>query len=66
MADSVLPDEGCKVLDGEGNDEEWDKNDNKNVADSDDTHILVKEGGRCKMQYGVKIFKKFNMTAPYN
>ena len=23
-------------------DEEWDKNDNKNVADSDDTHILVK------------------------
>ena len=42
MADSVLPDEGCKVLDGEGNDEEWDKNDNKNMADSDDIHILVK------------------------
>jgi len=32
------------VLDGYVNDEEWDKADNKNVADSDDTHILVKWG----------------------
>ena len=27
---------------GEMNDEEWDKNGNKNVADSDDTHNLIK------------------------
>ena len=26
-------------------DEEWDKNDTKNVADSDDTHNLIKCGG---------------------
>ena len=25
---------GCEVLDGEVNDEEWDRNDNENVADS--------------------------------
>ena len=36
------PDEVCRVVDGEVNDEEWDKNGNKNVADNDDTHILVK------------------------
>ena len=36
------PDEDCEVLDGEVNDEAWDKNGNKNVADSDDTHNLIK------------------------
>ena len=39
VVDSVPPDEGCAVLDEEMNDEEWDKNGNKNVADSNDTHI---------------------------
>ena len=33
------------MLDGEVNDEEWDTYDNKNVADSEDTHTLVKLGG---------------------
>ena len=42
MVDSVPADEDCEVLDREVNDEEWDKNDNKNVADSDDTHISIK------------------------
>ena len=33
------------MLDGDVNDKEWDKNDNKNVAESDDdTHILLKWG----------------------
>ena len=36
VVDSVPPDEGCEVLDGEVTDEEWDENDNENVADSDD------------------------------
>ena len=49
MVDSVPPDKGCEVLDGEMYDEEWNQNDNKNVADSDGTQILVKWGGRCKM-----------------
>ena len=44
VVNSVPPDEGYEKLDGEVKDEEWDKNDNKNVADSDDTHILVKWG----------------------
>ena len=42
---SVPLDEGCEVLDGEMNDEGWDKNGNKNVADTDDTHNLMKRGG---------------------
>ena len=42
MVDSVPPDEDCEVPDGEVNDEEWDRNDNKYIADSDDTHIMVK------------------------
>ena len=29
------------MLDGEVNVEEWDKNDNKDVADSDEIYILV-------------------------
>ena len=40
--DSVLTDENFEVLDGEMNDEEWDKNGNKNLADSDDSHDLIK------------------------
>ena len=42
MVDTVPPDEHCKVLEEELNGEEWDKSDNKDVAHSDDTHILVK------------------------
>ena len=34
MVDSAPPDEGCEVLDGD--DEERDKNDKRNVAESDD------------------------------
>ena len=45
VVDSVLPDEGCEVLGGEVNDEEWDKNDSKNATDGDDTCTLVKWGG---------------------
>ena len=39
-----FPPEGCGVLDGEVTNEEWDKNGYKNVADSDDTRILIKWG----------------------
>ena len=42
VIDSVPPDEGCEVLDGEMDDEEWNKNDNINAAGSDDTHNLIK------------------------
>ena len=45
MVDSVLPDEGYEGRDGEMNDEEWDKNGNKDVADSDHTQSLIKLGG---------------------
>ena len=51
------------MLDGEVNDEEWDTYDNKNVADSEDTHTLVKLGGHYKMLKGVKNFKKGNITS---
>ena len=50
MVDSVPPDEGCEALDGEMNDEEWDKNGNKNIADSDDIHNVIKLGGGISMQ----------------
>ena len=33
------------MLDGDVNDEELDKNDNQNVPDSNEIHILVKWGG---------------------
>ena len=36
------------MLGGEATDEEWDKNDNTNVADGDDTHILIKWGVTIK------------------
>ena len=42
VVDSVPPDEGYEVLDWEMNDEEWDKNDSKHVADSDDTYNMKK------------------------
>ena len=46
MVDSVPPDKGCEVeWDGKMNDEEWDKNGNKKVADSDDNHHVIKLGG---------------------
>ena len=44
MAASFPPNKGCEVLDGEVTDEEWDKNHNKNVADSDYTQILINRG----------------------
>ena len=59
VVESVQPHEGREVLDGEV-DEEWDKNDNKNVADSDDTYILVKWGVITKCYRGC------NMRLPYN
>ena len=37
MVDSISTDEGCEGLDGEVNYAEWDKNDNKNDACSDET-----------------------------
>ena len=43
--DSVPSDKGCEVLDGELTHKEWDENDSKNFADSDDSHILLKWGG---------------------
>ena len=49
MVHIVTPNEGCEVLDGEVNDEEWDKNDNQNVADSDDTYNLIKWGGHFRV-----------------
>ena len=49
------------MLDGEVNDEELDKNDNENVPDSNEIHILVKWGGHYKMLQRVKDFKKCNM-----
>ena len=45
MVDSVPPDEGCEVLDGEMNDEEWVRNGNKSIADSDDILNVIKWGG---------------------
>ena len=45
VLDSVLPDKGWEVLDGELTHEKWDENDSENFADSDDSHILLKRGG---------------------
>ena len=36
VVDNVPPDEGYEVLDGELTEEEWDENENKTLADSDD------------------------------
>ena len=44
MVDSISLDKGCEVFDDEENDEEWDKNDNRNVVYGDNTHILIKWG----------------------
>ena len=65
MVDIVPPDEGCEVLDGEVNNKERDKNGNKYVADSDDTHNLIKWGWVIIKCYRGESFKKCNMT-PYN
>ena len=46
-----------EVLDREVTDKEWDKNERENVADSDDTNILVKWGIIIKCQGGRKISK---------
>ena len=62
MVDSVPPDKGCKVIDGELTHEQWDKNDSENFPDSNDAHILLKWGGYNKMLQGVKNFKKHNIT----
>ena len=42
MVDSVPPERGCEMLDGELTHEQRDKNDTKNFADSDGSHILLK------------------------
>ena len=42
MVDSVSPDTGCEVLDGELTHKQWNENDSENFADSDDIHILLK------------------------
>jgi len=55
VVDSVPPDKCCEVLNGGVNDEEWDKSDNRNVADSDDGHILVKWGVIIKCYVGSKV-----------
>ena len=49
MVESVSPDKGCKMLDGELTHEEWDENDSENFADSDDSHIMLKWEGCYKM-----------------
>ena len=49
MVDSVPPDKGCEVLDGELAHEYWGENDNNNFAGSDDIYILLKWGGWNKM-----------------
>ena len=36
VVDNIPPDEGYEVLDGELTEEEWDENENKTLADSDD------------------------------
>ena len=43
-AASIPPDEGCEVFDREVTHEKWDKNNNKNATDRDDTHIFIKGG----------------------
>ena len=45
------------MRDEEVNDEEWDKNDILNVADSDDSHISIKWGVIIKC-YGDEKFQK--------
>ena len=44
MVESVPPDKGGDVLDGELTHEKWSENDSENFADSDDSHILLKWG----------------------
>ena len=61
VVDSVPPDKCCEVLNGGVNDEEWDKSDNRNVADSDDGHILIKWGAIIKCYEGQK-FQMCNTT----
>ena len=39
--DNVSPNEGYKVLDGELTEEDWDENENKTVADSDDEEDIA-------------------------
>ena len=41
VVDSVPPDKGCEVLDGELTHEYQDENDSENFADSNDSHILL-------------------------
>ena len=65
MVAIVPPDEGCEELDGEGvTDEEWNKNENENIVDINDIHILI-SWRSLESAIGVKTFKKCNIT-PYN
>ena len=61
MVGSVPPDESCELPDGEMNYEEWDTTHNKNVADNNDTHILIKLGVIIKCYRGQTIFKNCNI-----
>ena len=45
MVDSVSPDKGCEMLDGELTHEYWDENGIENFADNSDAHILLKWRG---------------------
>ena len=44
VVESVPPDKGCEVLDGELTHEKWDENDSENLTDIDDSHTLLKWG----------------------
>ena len=58
VVDSVPPDKGCEVLDGEFTHEKWDENNSENSADSPDSHVLLKWGGVITKCYeGWKISK---------
>ena len=61
--DSVLPAEGCEVPDGKMNDEEWDKNGSRNVADRYGAH---KMGGDIKSAIRGEKVLKVQYDPPYN
>ena len=52
VVDSVPPDEGCKALGGEVNNEGWDKYNNESAYDRDETHMLIKWGAITKCYRG--------------
>ena len=44
VVESVPPDKGCEVLDGELTHKKWDENDSENLTDIVDSHTLLKWG----------------------